>query len=79
MSMAQLCGVVAELLSEVRDLRAESVALKDEIARLKGLPPRPAVKPSKPSGMEKATRPKSGGGKRRRRGAKRDGDRVTAK
>jgi hypothetical protein len=58
-------------------LRAENQALKDEIARLKNLPPRPPVKPSRPSGMEKATQPSSGKGKRRRRGAKRDGGRVS--
>ena len=33
---------------------AEIAALKDEIARLKGLPPRPKFK-VKPSGMEQAT------------------------
>jgi uncharacterized small protein (DUF1192 family) len=35
-------------------LRAENQALRDEVARLKGLPPRP---PSRPSGMEQATQP----------------------
>ena len=35
-------------------LRAENQALRDELARLKGLPPRP---PSRPSGMEQATQP----------------------
>jgi hypothetical protein len=55
------------------NLRLDNQALKDEIARLKHLPPRP---PFKPSGMEKATQPKPPGpGRRRRRGAKRD--RVT--
>src|SRR5262245_49283089 len=93
LSVGQLRDVVAELLSEVRQLRtdhealkaenaglraevtalkAENVTLKDEIARLKGLPPRPTIKPSKPSGMEKASGASPGKGKRRRRGAKRD-------
>lgn len=33
-------------------LRAENQVLRDEVARLKGLPPQP---PSRPSGMESAT------------------------
>src|SRR5918998_4934433 len=59
-------------------LSTENQALRDEVARRKGLPPRP---PSRPSGMEKATSRGTGkGGKRsrRRRGAKRDRDAVTA-
>jgi uncharacterized protein YdcH (DUF465 family) len=100
LSVGQLRDVVAELLSEVRHLRAdhealkdenaglraenaalraevtalkaENVTLKDEIARLKGLPPRPTIKPSKPSGMEKASGVSAGKRRRRRRGAKRD-------
>jgi len=39
-------------------LRAGNQALRDEVARLKGLPPRP---PSRPSGMEQATQPGAGG------------------
>src|SRR5918994_5137537 len=61
-------------------LRAENQALRDEVARLKGLPSRPPI--SRPSGMEKATSGPwlGGGGKRSRRGrgAKRDRDAVTA-
>jgi hypothetical protein len=91
LSLAELRGLVAALIGEVRGLQsrveileiekqalgAENQTLKDEIARLKNLPPRPPVKPAKPSGMEKATQPSSGKGKRRRRGAKRDGGRVS--
>ena len=43
---------------------AEIAALKDEIARLKGLPPRPRFK-VKPSGMEQATKPVGKKGRRR--------------
>jgi len=60
-------------------LRAENQALRDEVARLKGLPPRP---PSRPSGMEQATQPGAAdkGAKRSKppRGVKRDRDAVTA-
>jgi hypothetical protein len=73
---AELIGVVRELIGEVTRLRAENEkisgaltrlkveyqAVKDELARLKRLPPRP---PRKPSGMDKATDrsgPKGGGG-----------------
>ena len=61
-----LIGVVRELIGEVGRLRTENEelsgaltklkvehqAVKDELARLKNLPPRP---PQKPSGMDKAT------------------------
>ena len=61
------------MLAEVLRLRAENVTLKEEIARLKGLPPRPKLKPS---GMEKASappaRPSDQPKRKRRRGAKRD-------
>ncbi len=60
-------------------LRTENQALRDEVARLKGLPPRP---PSRPSGMEQATQPGAAdkGAKRSKlpRGVKRDRDAVTA-
>ena len=66
LSPAELVGVVRGLIGEVERLRgdcekltaalaasrAETETLKDEIRRLKGLPPRPRFKPS---GMEKAT------------------------
>ena len=66
LSPAELAGLVRGLIGEVERLRqdgeklnaalaalrAESQTLKDEIRRLKGLPPRP---PIKPSGMDKAT------------------------
>ncbi len=70
----RLIGETARLQAELerRDgveagLRAEIQTLKDEIARLKGLPPRP---PYKPSGMEKAT-------DRPERGAKGDEEEAT--
>jgi Transposase IS66 family len=88
LSPAELRALIGALVSEIAGLRAESAALKaenqalrDEVARLKGLPPRPP--PSRPSGMEKATGGGTGAGQdvqrsRRRRGAKRDRDAVTA-
>src|SRR5215207_10283532 len=78
--VSDLAGKIDRLEHEVEQLRldngnlhARNQALKDEIARLKNLPPRP---PFKPSGMEKATQPRlTGAGRRPGRGAKRD--RVT--
>src|ERR671917_2663744 len=78
--VSDLAGKIDRLEHEVEQLRldnstlrASNQALKDEIARLKNLPPRP---PFKPSGMEKATQPRpAGSGRRPGRGAKRD--RVT--
>jgi Transposase IS66 family len=78
--VSDLAGKIDRLEQEVERLRldnsnlhASNQALKDEIARLKHLPPRP---PFKPSGMEKATQPRPAGpGRRPGRGAKRD--RVT--
>ena len=63
----------------ITTLRAENQALRDEVARLKGLPPRP---PSRPSGMEQATQPGVAGKDERRpkrpRGVKRDAQAITA-
>lgn len=87
LSLAELRELVGALLAKVAELgsanaalKAENQALRDEVARLKGLPPRP---PSRPSGMEKATGGSAGPGKsgkrsRRRRGAKKDRDAVSA-
>src|SRR5918997_2004642 len=81
LSPAELHGLVGDLIAEVDRLRAENRALRDEVARLKGLPPRPPP-PSRPSGMEEATGGGAGGARgrrsRRRRGAKRDREAVTA-
>jgi hypothetical protein len=52
LSPEELGRLVAELLGEVVRLRDENAALKEEIARLKGLKGRPKLKPS---GMERAT------------------------
>ncbi|ESQ75932.1 hypothetical protein ABENE_23455 [Asticcacaulis benevestitus DSM 16100 = ATCC BAA-896] len=67
-----------KLAVTVRDAKIAEQA--DEIARLKGLPPRPKF-PGKPSGMETSTsKPLGGKGKRRKpgRGSKRDKLTVTA-
>jgi len=64
-AVCQLIGEVERLQKENEKLNAtlaalkvENGQLKDEIGRLKGLPPRP---PIKPSGMEKAPdRPAAG-------------------
>jgi Transposase IS66 family len=70
LSHAELLEIIAQLRAEVAALRAENAALKDEIRRLKGLPPRP---PLKPSGMERSSTPKPAptAPPKRRRGASR--------
>ena len=54
LAIGDLRSLVTSWLAEVLRLRAENAALREEIGRLKGLPPRPKLKPS---GMEKASQP----------------------
>src|SRR6202521_990207 len=87
LSQTDLVGVVRDLIQEVTRLRLENEKLsvafgklrvehqaaKDELARLKHLPPRP---PIKPSGMDKATDakgPEGGGGEKGGRSTPRRG------
>src|SRR5450759_2116819 len=65
----ELRRLLIEALGKVAGLAAENAALREEIARLKGLKGRPSIKPS---GMEQASEPKppTGAGKRRGRGGK---------
>jgi hypothetical protein len=74
LAIGELRSLVESMMAEVARLRAENAALREQVARLKGLPPRPKLKPS---GMEKASQPPtpqpSGKPKHeRRRGAKRN-------
>src|SRR5215813_4580788 len=66
-SPAELKNLVVALFEQIAELRRTIAAQAEEIARLKGGPGRPNIKPS---GMEKATEPKpeKPGGDRPRRG-----------
>ncbi len=74
LSAAELKELVLKLLAKVAELERTVASQRDEIARVKGGPARPDIKPnSKPSGMEQATNPKPPGSsnERRRRGSTR--------
>jgi hypothetical protein len=74
LSPAELKSLALKLLEEMAELRGTIAAQRDEIARLKGGPPRPNIKPnSKPSGMEQATdsKPSGSSNEPRRRGSTR--------
>ena len=79
LALGELREAVGTLIAEVSRLRAENLALRDEVARLKGLPPRP---PIRPSGMDRATStavtPSTPSQLKRKRGGKRDRDAVTS-
>ena len=70
LGLEELKALLLEVLEDNARLKAENAALREEIARLKGLKGRPKLKPS---GMEKATEPSgaTGGKRKERRGAKR--------
>jgi len=73
LSLAELKLLLVQALEGNLELKQENAALREEIARLKGLKGKPDIKPS---GMEKNAIPrlreKSGGRKQGRRGSKND-------
>ena len=71
LSHAELKGLVVKQWEQIVELQRMVAALRDEVARLKGGPGRPNLKPS---GMERGTEPKlpgTFGGRKRPRGSTR--------
>ena len=73
LTTAELRRLVVELLGEVSRLAEENAALRDEVARLKGLKQRPKIKPS---GMEQATTTRADKRKRKTTGRNTTAQRV---
>ena len=65
LSHAELKGLVVKQWEQIVELQRMVAAMRDEIARLKGGPGRPNIKPS---GMERGTEPKPPGGSGDRKG-----------
>ena len=63
LSHAELKGLVVKQWEQIVELQRIVAALRDEVARLKGGPGRPNLKPS---GMERGTEPPGNSGKRKR-------------
>src|SRR5712664_3967994 len=63
LSPAELKGLVVKQWEQIVELQRIVAALRDEVARLKGGPGRPNLKPS---GMERGTEPPGNSGKRKR-------------